>query len=149
MDRYLLWTADLKNKCILFWMLARFQLSSQDMLLRDRSSYSNFHTPSLPFLHQEVPHALLDGSFSFTFSFKISVFCFLIFQKKKKKYKTENPLKLPMCFLAVKVREGNHGELIKVIPMFDFQVLNAEWQLHRKVTFEALFRSLCPIAGFK
>ena len=54
-----------------------------------------------------------------------------------------------MCFLAVKVREGNHGELIKVIPMFDFQVLNAKWQLHRKVTFEALFRSLCPIAGFK
>lgn len=44
----------------------------------------------------------------------------------KKKDKAETPLKLPMCLLALKVREGNHGEVIKVIPMFDFKVLNAE-----------------------
>lgn len=78
---------------------------------------------SLPY--QEAHHALLDGSFSFTFSFKISVFWFFI-KKKKKKDETETPLKLPMCLLALKVREGNHGEVIKVIPMFDFKVLNAE-----------------------
>ena len=48
------------------------------------------------------------------------------FSLKKKKDKTETPLKLPMCLLALKVREGNHGEVIKVIPMFDFKVLNAE-----------------------
>ena len=36
------------------------------------------------------------------------------------------PLKLPMRLLALKVREGSHGEVIKVIPMFDFKVLNAK-----------------------
>ena len=50
------------------------------------------------------------------------------FSKKKKKKTGQNrkPLKLPMRLLALKVREGSHGEVIKVIPVFDFKVLNAE-----------------------
>ena len=38
-----------------------------------------------------------------------------------------------MRLLALKVREGSHGEVIKVIPMFDFKALNAEWQLYRNL----------------